>query len=234
MRYIVLVFMFLSLVVTANNQTLVRKGKMGNFFPSLSTSWKSLNEKTIEITLAPGVNIETVVSTLENYFKRSVIDKKGDKKIIITTEYSLEQVLNRLSVLPINKDKVTVAKKEVDPMDLLAEPGSKTAKVALIDEDKEKQKGYIIGKVIESKESFPSIKLKIRITDVSSDETGIKSGDIIETEPYLKIDNGNPDTSDEETSDNLGALFLQKNDRFDGIMKKDDTGSIKLYKVQNK
>ncbi len=234
MRYIILVFIFLSVVITANNQTLVRKGKMGNFFPSLSTSWKSLNEKSIEITLAPGVNIDSVVSTLENYFKRSVIDKKGDKKILITTEYTLEQVLNRLSVLPIKKDSEVIAKKEIDPMDLLAEPGSKTAKVALIDDEKEKQKGYIIGKVIESKENFPSIKLKVRVTDVTDESSGVKSGDIIDAEPYLKIDNGNPDTSDEETSDNLGALFLQKNDRFDGIIKKDESGDVKLYKVQNK
>ncbi len=229
-----ILFLFIATVMLAGPQTLVRKNKLGNFLPGLSTSWKSINDKTIEMTMSPGVNADNVVSVLQKWFKRSVVEKKGDKKIVITTQYSLEQVLNRLSIisiLPQKEEKVV----ETDVMDLMEEPGQKTSKVSLIEDEKVKEKGYFSGKVIEAKDSFPSVKLKIRITNVAEGEQNLKEGDIIDAEPYLKIQDGNPDTSDEDTADNMGALFLQKNDRVDGVIKeKDDANSYKLLKVQGK
>lgn len=229
-----ILFLFVATIMLATPQTLVRKNKLGNFLPGLSTSWKSINDKTIEMTMSPGVNADNVVSVLQKWFKRSVVEKKGDKKIVITTQYSLEQVLNRLSIisiLPQKEEKVV----ETDVMDLMEEPGQKTSKVSLIEDEKVKEKGYFSGKVIEAKDSFPSVKLKIRITSVAEGEQTLKEGDIIDAEPYLKIQDGNPDTSDEDTADNMGALFLQKNDRVDGVIKeKDDTNSYKLLKVQGK
>lgn len=229
-----ILFLFIATVMLAGPQTLVRKNKLGNFLPGLSTSWKSINDKTIEMTMSPGVNADNVVSVLQKWFKRSVVEKKGDKKIVITTQYSLEQVLNRLSIisiLPQKEEKVV----ETDVMDLMEEPGQKTSKVSLIEDEKVKEKGYFSGKVIEAKDSFPSVKLKIRITNVAEGEQNLKEGDIIDAEPYLKIQDGNPDTSDEDTADNMGALFLQKNDRVDGVIKeKNDANSYKLLKVQGK
>lgn len=229
-----ILFLFIETVMLAGPQTLVRKNKLGNFLPGLSTSWKSINDKTIEMTMSPGVNADNVVSVLQKWFKRSVVEKKGDKKIVITTQYSLEQVLNRLSIisiLPQKEEKVV----ETDVMDLMEEPGQKTSKVSLIEDEKVKEKGYFSGKVIEAKDSFPSVRLKIRITNVAEGEQNLKEGDIIDAEPYLKIQDGNPDTSDEDTADNMGALFLQKNDRVDGVIKeKDDANSYKLLKVQGK
>ncbi len=56
---------------------------------------------------------------------------------------------------------------------------------------------------------------------------------------YLAVDSDiqtdDETAPDEDTADNMGALFLQKNDRDDGVIKeKDDTNSYKLLKVQGK
>jgi len=236
---IIFLSILLSVSVFAKNKSLVKKGNMGNFFPSLATSWKSVNDNTIELTLKLGVNTDNVVGSLQKWFKRSVIEKKGTKKVLITTKYSLEQVLNRLTIISIEKvenQNIKIATNDVDPLKMMKEPGAKT-KISLIDEEKAKNKNYFMGKVVNAKESFPSIKLKIRVTNAPKNDLGIKSGDIIEAEPVIKIEDGNPDTTDETTSDNMGALFLQKNDRMDAIIqigkdKKDK--KIKLLKVQGR
>ncbi len=229
------VFAFSLPLIAQSHNTLVTRGKMGNFFPKLSTSWKTINARTIELTLAPGVNIKDVVATLQHWFKRSVIEKKGAKKLFITTRYSLKQTLNRLSVIPIKPQKDQKVEDFNDPLKLLAEPGSqKTTQVSLIQEEKVKADGYFIGKVIHTKEAFPSISMKIRVISVAQKNSKVKPGDIIHAEPYLKIANGNPDASDEDTSDNLGALFLQKNDRIDAIIKERKGTRYELLKVQSK
>ncbi len=228
--------MALSLSLIAKDKHLVKRGKMGNFFPSLATSWKSLNDNTVEITLGLGVDADSVVASLQKWFRRSVVEKKGAKKVLITTKYSLEQILNRLTVIPIKKEKnqnIKVATNEIDPTKMLAEPGAKT-KISLIDEEKAKNKNYFMGKVLNTEETFPSIKLKIRVTNAPKNDLGIKKGDIIEAEPVIKIEDGNPDTTDETTSENMGALFLQKNDRMDAIIQKDKNGKLKLLKVQGR
>jgi len=233
---IILLAVFMSVSVFAKNKNLVKRGKMGNYFPSLATSWKSLNDNTIELTLALGVNTDNVVASLQKWFKRSVIEKKGSKKVIITTKYSLEQILNRLTIIPIEKNKnanVKVASKNIDPLKMMNEPGAKT-KISLIDEEKSKNKNYFMGKVLNAKETFPSVKLKIRVTNAPKNDLGIKNGDITEAEPVIKIEDGNPDTTDETTSENMGALFLQKNDRMDAIIQKDKKGKLKLLKVQGR
>ncbi len=233
---IILLAVFMSVSVFAKNKNLVKRGKMGNYFPSLATSWKSLNDNTIELTLALGVNTDNVVASLQKWFKRSVIEKKGSKKVIITTKYSLEQILNRLTIIPIEKNKnanVKIASKDIDPLKMMNEPGAKT-KISLIDEEKSKNKNYFMGKVLNAKETFPSVKLKIRVTNAPKNDLGIKNGDIIEAEPVIKIEDGNPDTTDETTSENMGALFLQKNDRMDAIIQKDKKGKLKLLKVQGR
>jgi len=239
---IILLAILMSISVFAKNKNLVKKGSMGNFFPSLATSWKSVNDNTIELTLKLGVNTDNVVASLQKWFKRSVIEKKGTKKVLITTKYSLEQVLNRLTIISIAKvknAKIKIASDEIDPANMMQEPGA-TTKVSLIDEEKSKNKNYFMGKVVNAKESFPSIKLKIRVTNAPKNDLGIKSGDIIEAEPVIKIEDGNPDTTDETTSENMGALFLQKNDRMDAVIqiskddKKGNKKSFKLLKVQGR
>jgi len=238
---IILLAILMSVSVFARNKSLVKKGNMGNFFPSLATSWKSVNDNTIELTLKLGVNTNNVVASLQKWFKRSVVEKKGTKKVLITTKYSLEQVLNRLTIISINKvdnAEVKVASKDFDPLKMMNEPGAKT-KISLIDEEKSKNQNYFMGKVVNAEESFPSIKLKIRVTNAPKNNLGIKVGDIIEAEPVIKVENGNPDTSDEVTSENMGALFLQKNDRMDAVIqinkdKKKKKKSFKLLKVQGR
>ncbi len=233
---IILLAIFMSVSVFAKNKNLVKRGKMGNYFPSMATSWKSLNDNTIELTLALGVNTDNVVASLQKWFKRSVIEKKGTKKVIITTKYSLEQILNRLTIIPIAKVKnsdIKIASKNIDPLKMMKEPGAKT-KISLIDEEKSKNKNYFMGKVLNAEETFPSVKLKIRVTNAPKNDLGIKNGDIIEAEPIIKIEDGNPDTTDETTSENMGALFLQKNDRMDAIIQKNKKGKLKLLKVQGR
>jgi len=236
---IIFLSILFSVSVFAKNKNLVKKGNMGNFFPSLATSWKSVNDNTIELTLKLGVNTDNVVGSLQKWFKRSVIEKKGTKKVLITTKYSLEQVLNRLTIISIEKvenQDIKIASKEVDPLKMMKEPGAKT-KISLIDEEKAKNKNYFMGKVVSAKETFPTIKLKIRVTNAPKNDLGIKSGDIIEAEPVIKIEDGNPDTTDETTSENMGALFLQKNDRMDAIIKTGEDKKdkkIKLLKVQGR
>ena len=115
----------------------------------------------------------------------------------------MEQVLNRLTIISIAKvknAKIKIASDEIDPANMMQEPGA-TTKVSLIDEEKSKNKNYFMGKVVNAKESFPSIKLKIRVTNAPKNDLGIKSGDIIEAEPVIKIEDGNPDTTDETTSE---------------------------------
>lgn len=233
---IILLAIFMSISVFAKNKNLVKRGKMGNYFPSMASSWKSLNDNTIELTLSLGVNTDNVVASLQKWFKRSVIEKKGTKKVIITTKYSLEQILNRLTIIPIGKVKnpdIKVASKNIDPLKMMKEPGAKT-KISLIDEEKSKNKNYFMGKVLNAKETFPRVKLKIRVTNAPKNNLGIKNGDIIEAEPVIKVEDGNPDTTDETTSENMGALFLQKNDRMDAIIEKDKKGKLKLLKVQGR
>ena len=233
---IIFLAIFMSISVFAKNKNLVKRGKMGNYFPAMATSWKSLNDNTVELTLSLGVNTNNVVASLQKWFKRSVVEKKGSKKVIITTKYSLEQVLNRLTIIPIGKVKnpsIKIASKEIDPLKMMKEPGAKT-KISLIDEEKSKNKNYFMGKVLNAKEIFPNVKLKIRVTNAPKNSLGIKNGDIIDAEPVIKIEDGNPDTTDETTSENMGALFLQKNDRMDAIIQKDKKGKLKLLKVQGR
>jgi len=241
---IILLSILMSISVFAKNKNLVKKGKMGNFFPALATSWKSVNDNTIELTLKLGVNTDNVVASLQKWFKRSVVEKKGTKKVLITTKYSLEQVLNRLTIVSIEKvvnADIKIASKDFDPLKMMNEPGAKT-KISLIDEEKASNKNYFMGKVVNAEETFPSIKLKIRVTNAPKNNLGIKTGDIIEAEPVIKVQDGNPDTTDEATSENMGALFLQKNDRMDAIIqisdKKDKKDSkkkdFKLLKVQSR
>lgn len=232
--YLVVLAFSLPLLAKSQN-TLVKRGKMGNFSPKLSTSWKAVNQRTIEMTLAPGVNASDVVITLQKWFKRSIVEKKGSKKILITTKYSLEQALNRLSIIAIKPQEKKNTQDFDDPLKMLMEPGSqKTTQVSLIQEKKIKSDGYFTGKVIKTQDSFPSIKMKIRVISASQKNSNVKAGDIINAEPYLKIANGNPDASDEDTSDNLGALFLQKNDRIDAIIKEKKGKRFELLKVQSK
>jgi hypothetical protein len=233
---IILITILMTTSVFAKNKTLVKRGKMGNYFPSMATSWKSLNDNTIELTVALGVNTDNVVASLQKWFKRSVVEKKGTKKVIITTKYSLEQILNRLTIIPIeknNSDDIKIASKDIDPLKMMKEPNAKT-KISLIDEEKSKNKNYFMGKVLNAEESFPSIKLKIRVTNAPKNDLGIKNGDIIEAEPFIKVEDGSPDTTDEATSENMGALFLQKNDRMDAIIQKNDKKELKLLKVQGR
>ena len=200
----------------------------------MATSWISINDETVEINVSPGVNINDVYGSLQKWLKRSVIEKKGSKKILITSKYSLEQLLNRLTVLPIKKvEKTQVA--ENTPLNLIKGP-SATTKVSLIEDEKVKNENYFIGKVIKAQDdSFPNIELKIRITQApKNNKFGIKSGDIIDAKPYIKVKDGNPDTTDSETNENMGSLFLQKNDRIDAVIKAKKDKSFDLLKVQTK
>ena len=231
---VILLSLLLSATIFAGNKTLVKKGKKGIFFPSMATSWVSLNDKTVEINISPGVNMNDVYGSLQKWLKRSVVEKKG-RKIIVTSKYSLDQLLNRLTILPIKKaKKMAVAKN--DPINMINGPGKITTKVSLIEDEKVKSDNYFMGKVIIAEDStFPSINLKIRVTKApKNNKLGVKAGDIINAKPYLKIKDGNPDTTDSETNENMGALFLQKNDRIDAVIKGKDKKSFKLLKVETK
>ncbi len=226
----------LSFALFANNKTLVKKGKKGIFFPAMASSWVSLNSKTVEVNLAPGVNVNYVKASLKKYLKRAVIEKKGRGKILITSTYNLEQLLNRLTVLPIKKIDLKKSVASKTPMDLIKEPGGNTKNVSLIEDEKVKDKNYFMGKVIKTKdENFPGIQLKIRITkSPANNKLGLKKGDVINAKPYIKIKDGNPDTTDNKTNENIGALFLQKNDRIDAVIDSKDKNSYRLLKVQAK
>ena len=232
---VILMSLLLSFSIFAGSKTLVKKGKKGIFFPSLATSWVSLNDRTVEINVSPGVNINDVYGSLQKWLRRSVVEKKG-KKIIVTSNYSLDQLLNRLTVLPIKKVKKEVVAKSNDPMGMIAGPGKVTTKVSLIEDEKLKDENYLMGKVIVAEDSsFPNIKLKIRVTKApKNNKLGIKAGDIIDAKPYLKVKDGNPDTTDNQTNENMGALFLQKNDRIDAVIKNKKDKSFDLLKVQTK
>lgn len=81
-KKILIVGFLLSFSVFASDRTLVKKGNKGIFFPSMASSWISLNSKTVEINLSPGVNINYVQASLKKYFKRAVVEKKEVKKYL--------------------------------------------------------------------------------------------------------------------------------------------------------